>query len=109
MTVPMMKAQRSGAQTSQGQLESRTHKNRRIVQEAFVTSAMNSRSEVSMRTLFWLQGMRAGLKSVLTASNPFSETDHTEDLEMIDVSTLILHGDDDQIVRIGASSSRWQS
>ena len=49
MTVPMMRARRSGAHTSQGQLEGRTHKNRRIVQEAYVKPAMNSLSNVSIR------------------------------------------------------------
>jgi non-heme chloroperoxidase len=47
---------------------------------------------------FWLQGMFAGHKAVYDCIKAFSETDFTEDLKRIDVLTLILHGDDDQIV-----------
>jgi non-heme chloroperoxidase len=53
---------------------------------------------------FWLQGMLAGFKGVFDCIKAFSETDFTEDLKKIDVPTLILHGDDDQIVPIGASA-----
>jgi non-heme chloroperoxidase len=52
---------------------------------------------------FWLQGMRAGHKNTLDCIKAFSETDFTEDLKKFDVPTLIIHGDDDQIVPIGAS------
>jgi non-heme chloroperoxidase len=51
---------------------------------------------------FWLQGMRAGHKNALDCIKAFSETDFTEDLRSFDVPTLVLHGDDDQIVPIGA-------
>ena len=54
--------------------------------------------------LFWLQGMQAGIKARSTASRQFSETDFTEDLKKFDVPTLIVHGDDDQIVPIGAAA-----
>src|SRR5450830_1153612 len=53
---------------------------------------------------FWLQGMQAGFKCVIDCIKAFSETDFTEDLKKFDVPTLILHGDDDQIVPIGASA-----
>jgi len=53
---------------------------------------------------FWLQGMQAGFKAALDCIKAFSETDFTEDLKKIDVPTLILHGDDDQIVPIGAAA-----
>jgi non-heme chloroperoxidase len=53
---------------------------------------------------FWLQGMQAGFKPVIDCIKAFSETDFTEDLKKIDVPTLIMHGDDDQIVPIGASA-----
>jgi len=53
---------------------------------------------------FWLQGMMAGFKGVIDCIKAFSETDFTEDLKKFDVPTLILHGDDDQIVPIGASA-----
>jgi len=53
---------------------------------------------------FWLQGMQAGLNAVYDCIKVFSETDLTEDLKRIDVPTLIVHGDDDQIVPITASA-----
>jgi len=53
---------------------------------------------------FWLQGMQAGCKGVLDCVKAFSETDFTEDLRKFDVPTLIMHGDDDQIVPIAASA-----
>jgi pimeloyl-ACP methyl ester carboxylesterase len=53
---------------------------------------------------FWLQGMQAGHKAVYDCIKAFSETDQTEDLKKFDVPTLILHGDDDQIVPIKASA-----
>jgi non-heme chloroperoxidase len=56
------------------------------------------------RDSFWLQGMQAGFKGVIDCIKAFSETDFTEDLKKFDVPTLILHGDDDQIVPIGASA-----
>ncbi len=57
-----------------------------------------------VRESFWLQGMMAGLPASYFCIKAFSETDLTEDLKKIDVPTLILHGDDDQIVPIGASA-----
>ena len=57
-----------------------------------------------LRDSFWLQGMQAGFKGVLDCIKAFSETDFTEDLKKFKVRTLILHGDDDQIVPIGASA-----
>jgi non-heme chloroperoxidase len=59
-----------------------------------------------LRDSFWLQGMLAGHKGVLDCIKAFSETDFTADLARFDVPTLILHGDDDQIVPIGASALR---
>ena len=57
-----------------------------------------------LRDSFWLQGMQAGLKGAYDCIKAFSETDLTEDLKKFDVPTLILHGDDDQIVPIAASA-----
>ena len=57
-----------------------------------------------LRDSFWLQGMQAGFKGVIDCIKAFSETDFTEDLKKFDVPTMILHGDDDQIVPIGASA-----
>jgi non-heme chloroperoxidase len=57
-----------------------------------------------LRDSFWLQGMLCGIKAAYDCIKVFSETDFTEDLKKFDVPTLILHGDDDQIVPIGASA-----
>ena len=57
-----------------------------------------------VREKFWLQGMLGGVKPHYDCIKAFSETDFTEDLKKIDVPTLVMHGDDDQIVPIGASA-----
>jgi non-heme chloroperoxidase len=57
-----------------------------------------------LRDSFWLQGMICGMKGAYDCIKAFSETDFTEDLKKFDVPTLVLHGDDDQIVPIGASA-----
>ena len=57
-----------------------------------------------LRDSFWLQGMLCGHKAAFDCIKAFSETDFTEDLKRIDVPTLVLHGDDDQIVPIGDSA-----
>ena len=75
LSVPFFGANRAGATVSQG-----------------------------VRDTFWLLGMQAGLKGVYDCIKVFSETDLTEDLKKIDVPTLIVHGDDDQIVPIAASA-----
>jgi non-heme chloroperoxidase len=58
----------------------------------------------SVRDAFWLQGMMAGMPACYFCIKAFSETDLTEDLKKVDAPTLILHGDDDQIVPIGNSA-----
>jgi non-heme chloroperoxidase len=63
-----------------------------------------SKVSQGLRDSFWLQGMQAGFKAAFDCIKVFSETDFTEDLKKFDVPTLILHGDDDQIVPIGASA-----
>jgi non-heme chloroperoxidase len=75
LTLPFYGANRPGSQVSQG-----------------------------IRDAFWRQGMQAGYINVLDCIKAFSETDFTEDLKKIDVPTLIIHGDDDQIVPIGAAA-----
>ena len=59
-----------------------------------------------IRRAFWLQGMQAGIKSAYDCIAQFSATDFTEDLKRVDVPTLLAHGDDDQIVPIGAAALR---
>jgi non-heme chloroperoxidase len=75
LSAPFYGANRPGAQVSQG-----------------------------LRDSFWMQGMLAGHKAAYDCIKAFSETDLTEDLKRFDIPTLILHGDDDQIVPIGASA-----
>jgi non-heme chloroperoxidase len=57
-----------------------------------------------LRDSFWMQGMLAGFKGLIDCIKAFSETDFTEDLKKFNVPTLILHGDADQIVPIGAAA-----
>jgi non-heme chloroperoxidase len=57
-----------------------------------------------VRNSFWLQGMMAGFPACYFCIKAFSETDLTEDLKKFDVPTLILHGDDDQIVPVADSA-----
>jgi non-heme chloroperoxidase len=77
LAVPFYGFNRPGAKVSQGLIES-----------------------------FWLQGMMAGIKGAYDCIKAFSETDQNADLKKIDVPTLIVHGDDDQIVPIGASAMK---
>ena len=53
---------------------------------------------------WWLQGMMTGYNSAYDCIKAFSETDFTEDLKKFDIPTLILHGDDDQVVPIGVAA-----
>jgi non-heme chloroperoxidase len=64
----------------------------------------DSRVSQGLRDSFWMQGMQAGFKGVFDCIKAFSETDQTEDLKRLTVPTLFIHGDDDQIVPIGASA-----
>lgn len=65
-------------------------------------------ANVSQGTLdqFWLWSMQAGLKNAYDSIKAFSETDFTEDLKRIDVPTLVIHGEDDQIVPIKNSAKK---
>jgi non-heme chloroperoxidase len=63
-----------------------------------------SKVSQGLRDSFWLQGMQCGFKGAFECIQAFSETDFTEDLKKFDVPTLVLHGDDDQIVPIGDSA-----
>jgi non-heme chloroperoxidase len=62
-----------------------------------------SKVSQGVRDTFWLQGMIASLNACYDCIKAFSETDQTEDLKKIDVPTLIIQGDDDQIVPIAAA------
>jgi non-heme chloroperoxidase len=63
-----------------------------------------AKASEGVRESFWLQGMWVGFPGAYFCIKAFSETDQTEDLKKIDVPTLIIHGDDDQIVPISASA-----
>jgi len=63
-----------------------------------------SKVSQGIRDMFWLWSMQVGLKGALDCIKAFSETDMTEDLKKFDIPTLIIHGDDDQIVPIGDSA-----
>jgi non-heme chloroperoxidase len=77
MAVQFYGANRSGAKVSQGVLEQ-----------------------------FWLWSMQAGLKNAYESVKAFSETDQTEDLKKFDVRTLVIHGEDDQIVPVKDSAKK---
>jgi len=63
-----------------------------------------SKVSQGLQDSFWLQGMWCGHKAAYDCIKAFSETDFTEDLKKFDVPTLVLHGDDDQIVPIADSA-----
>jgi non-heme chloroperoxidase len=63
-----------------------------------------SKVSQGLRDSFWLQGVMCGLNAAYDCVKAFSETDQTEDLKKIDKPTLLIHGDDDQIVPIDDSS-----
>jgi non-heme chloroperoxidase len=70
----------------------------------FGANRPNAKVSQGMIDYFWLQGMRASHKSTFDCIKAFSETDFTQDLQKFDVPTLIIHGDDDQVVPIGPSA-----
>lgn len=70
----------------------------------FGANKPGSKVSQGMIDWFWLQGMQAGHKNTYDCIKAFSETDFTEDLKKFDVPTLIIHGDDDQIVPIETSA-----
>jgi len=72
----------------------------------FGANRPGSKVSQGMIDSFWLQGMKAGHKNTFDCIKAFSETDFTEDLRQFDRPTLVIHGDDDQIVPIGASGLR---
>jgi non-heme chloroperoxidase len=63
-----------------------------------------SKVSQGLRDSFWMQGMQSGIKAVYDCIEAFSESDFTEDFKKFDIPTLIIHGDDDQIVPIEDSA-----
>jgi non-heme chloroperoxidase len=70
----------------------------------FGANRPGSKVSQGTRDMFWLWSMTVGLKGAFDCIKAFSETDQTEDLKRFDIATLIIHGDDDQIVPIGDSA-----
>lgn len=68
------------------------------------TNRPNSKVTQGLRDSFWLLGMQGSFKGLFDCVKAFSETDLTEDLKKTDIPTLLIHGDDDQIVPIDDSS-----
>jgi non-heme chloroperoxidase len=64
----------------------------------------DSKVSQGLRDSFWMQGMQSGIKAVYDCIEAFSESDFTEDFKKFDIPTLIIHGDDDQIVPIEDSA-----
>jgi non-heme chloroperoxidase len=65
-----------------------------------------SKVSQGVRDTFWLQGMQVGLRAAYDCIKAFSESEFTEDLRKFDIPTLIIHGDDDQIVPIATTGLR---
>jgi pimeloyl-ACP methyl ester carboxylesterase len=74
------------------------------VQPFYGYNRLGAKESQGVRDTFWAQGMQCGIRNAYDCIKQFSETDFTEDLKKIDVPTLIVHGDDDQIVPIDASA-----
>ena len=87
-----------------GVLTDRSQYYRDLAYPFYGANRPNAKVSQGLRDSFWLQGMAAGFKGVLDCIKAFSETDFTEDLKKIDVPTLFMHGDDDQIVPIADSA-----
>jgi non-heme chloroperoxidase len=62
-----------------------------------------AKESAGVRETFWLQGMQCSIRSAYACIKQFSETDFTEDLKKMNIPTLVIHGDDDQIVPIDAA------
>jgi non-heme chloroperoxidase len=91
-------------QIREGVLADRSQYFRDLSAPFYGANRKDAKVSQGLRDSFWLQGMMAGHKAVYDCIKAFSETDFTEDLKKFDVPTLILHGDDDQIVPIGAAA-----
>jgi non-heme chloroperoxidase len=89
-----------------GLLEDRSQFYKDLSAPFYGANRPGSKVSQGVRDQFWLQSMQVGLKAAFDCVKAFSETDLTADLKKIDVPTLILHGDDDQIVPIGAAARR---
>ena len=118
IATPIRRACRSTCSTACAQAWSRTARSSTRTWPRRSTAPTGRAPQVSQGVLdqFWLWSMQSGLKNAYESIKAFSETDFTEDLKKIDVPTLVLHGEDDQIVpvkdsarEIGPGSSRTRT
>jgi non-heme chloroperoxidase len=77
-----------------------------LAEPFYGANRVGSNVSPGLKNFFWTQALMAGFPACYMCVKVFSETDLTEDLKKIDVPTLIVHGDDDQIVPIAASALR---
>jgi non-heme chloroperoxidase len=87
-----------------GMLADRSQYFKEFAAPFYGTNRPGAKVSQALLDFFWLQCMLGGLKNEYDCVKAFSETDFTEDLKKFDVPTLILHGDDDQIVPIDVSA-----
>jgi non-heme chloroperoxidase len=87
-----------------GTLDNRAQFFKDLVTPFYGYNRPDAKISEGVRDSFWLQGMMGGIKGQLDCIREFSEVDYTEDLKKIDVPTLFIHGDDDQIVPIAAAA-----
>ncbi|WP_081238341.1 alpha/beta fold hydrolase [Streptomyces viridosporus] len=90
----------------EGVLKDRSQFYRDLSESFYGANREGSTVSQGIRDAFWLWSMTVGIKGAHDCVKAFSETDLTEDLKKIDVPTLIIHGDDDQIVPIVASGEK---
>jgi non-heme chloroperoxidase len=90
----------------QGVLEDRSQYFKDLTLPFYGYNRPGAKVSEGVRDTFWLQGMQCSIKSAYACIKQFSETDFTEDLKKMNIPTLLIHGDDDQIVPIDASARR---
>jgi len=90
----------------EGVAKDRSQFYRELSPKFYGSNRWGSRVSQGFHDAFWLYGMQTGLKPAYDCIKAFSETDFTEDLKKIDRRTLIIHGDDDQIVPIDVTARR---
>ena len=90
----------------QGTLENRADFFQELSLPFYGYNRADAKVSEGIRHSFWAQCMQSGIKGAYDCIKQFSESDLTSDLEKMNLPTLIVHGDDDQIVPIGASAMR---
>lgn len=88
----------------EGVLKDRSQYFKDLAKPFYGANRPNAKVSEGLCDSFWMQGLVGGFKGIYDCVKAFSETDFTEDLKKFDVPTLIIHGDDDQIVPIKDSA-----